>query len=225
MENKLTCDFCDKTFKREANFIKHRCEAMKRYDIFKTPTGKLAYLSFNQWRKCSGYPSVTVETFTGSRYFNAFTKFAEFLKSHKIPDIIGYVELMVKKRLMPFHWSDGDVYEFYLENFDNEYTVDQKLNISIETLYEIARRFDCEVSEVFDHIKPIEILRYVTSRKLSPWLLLPSKKFMEFMTYSTNKEERLLFSSLIKVQQWKEYFLENEEKVTEIKSINKELGI
>jgi len=225
MENKLVCDFCDKQFKREVNYLKHKCEQMKRYDLFKKPIGMIAYLTFNQWRKIQNYPSVNVETFTSSRYFNAFIKFAEFSRQQQIPDKIGYISLMVKKGLLPFHWSDADVYDYYLETFDAEYTVDNKIDISIETLQELAHTSKCELNEVFNNITPITVLKYITARKLSPWLLLPSKKFMDFMTYKTNKEERLLFSTLIDVSLWKKHFVENPEKVNEIKNINKQLGI
>lgn len=225
MENKLVCDFCDKQFKREVNYLKHKCEKMKRYDLFKKPTGMIAYLTFNQWRKIQVYPSVNVETFTSSRYFHAFIKFAEFSRHQQIPDKIGYISLMVKKGLLPFYWSDPDVYDFYIETFDKEYTVDNKIDISIETLQELSRDANCKLDNIFNNITPITILKYITARRLSPWLLLPSNKFMDFMRYKTNKEERLLFSAFIDVSQWKNYFIDNPEKVQEIKNINKQLGI
>jgi phage FluMu protein Com len=225
MDKNLTCDFCNKVFKREVNFLKHKCEKMKRYDLFKKPVGHLAYLTFNQWRKICGYPSVTVDTFTTSRYFNAFVKFAEFSRTLFLPDKIGYIELMVKKTLMPFDWCDPEVYDYYIANFDKEYTVDDKVDMSIETIKEISQKYQCETSEIFEKVTPMEILRYITARKLSPWLLLPSRKFMEFMTYKTNKEDRLLFNSFIDVSTWKEYFLGNPDKVAEIKDINRQLGI
>lgn len=225
MDKNLICDFCDKKFVREANFVKHKCEKMKRHELFKKPIGHLAYLIFNQWRKICGYPSVTVDTFTASKYFNAFIKFAEYSNSMAIPDKIGYIELMVKKTLMPFDWCDNDVYDYYITNFDKEYSIDQKVDLSIETMVDISEKNDCEVSEIFKHVTPIQVIKYVTSRKLSPWLLLPSKKFMDFMTYNTTAEERLLFTSFINVGEWKKYFIANPEKVTEIKNINRQLGI
>jgi hypothetical protein len=225
MSNNLVCDFCEKHFKREANYVKHKCEKMKRYELFKTPLGHLAYLTFNQWRKISNYPSVTVETFVKSKYYNAFMKFAEFLRTQNIPDKIGYIELMVEKTLLPFNWCDYDVYDYYIQNFDAQYTIDAKVDLSIETLKDISEKYDCTIPEIFDKIKPIQVLKYITSRKLSPWLLLPSKKFMEFMIHGTSKEERLLFSSFVDVTQWKTYFLANPDKVTEIKNINRQLGI
>lgn len=225
MENKLVCDFCDKQFKREVNYLKHKCEQMKRYDLFKKPSGMVAYLTFNQWRKIQSYPSVNVETFTASRYFNAFIKFAEFSKQQQIPDKIGYISLMVKRGLLPFHWSDHDVYDFYLETFDKEYTVDNKIDITIETLRDLSRDAGCEIKDVFDNVTPITILKYITARRLSPWLLLVSEKFMRFMLLKTNKEERLLFNTFIDVPHWKQHFIDNPDKVQEIKNINKQLGI
>jgi phage FluMu protein Com len=225
MEKNLVCDFCGKTFKREANYLKHKCEKMKRYDLFAKPIGHIAYLTFNQWRKISNRPSVTVENFTSSRYFNAFVEFSKFCKSQSIPDKIGYIELMVKKDLLPFNWCDYDVYDYYIENFDKEYPIDSKIDLSIETIRDISLQYECETSEVFEKVSPIQVIRYVTSRKLSPWLLLTSKKFMDFMILKTNREERVLFSQIIDVTVWKQHLINNAEKVHEIKNINRELGI
>lgn len=225
MEKNLVCDFCGKSFKRETNFLKHKCEKMKRIDLFNKPIGHIAYLIFNQWRKISGYAPVTVDTFASSRYFKACVEFAKFSKSQSIPDKIGYIELMHKKGLLPFNWCDYDVYDYYIDNFDKEYTIDQKVDLSIETIREMSQTFECETGSVFEKATPIQVIRYITSRKLSPWLLLPSKKFMDFMTYKTNREERLLFNSFIDVAVWKKHLTDNPDKVHEIKSINRELGI
>jgi len=225
MDKNLTCDFCGKNFKRESFYLKHKCEQMRRYDLFKKPIGHLAYLIFNQWRKICGYPSVTVDIFSKSRYFNAFVNFAEFCRKQSIPDKISYIELMVEKKLQPFNWCDIDVYDYYIAHFDREIDVDEKVNLSIETLKDLADKHECNISEVFDKITPIQILRLITARKLSPWLLLPSKKFMDFMIYKTNKEERLLFNTFINVEEWKKYFLENPDKVLEIKDINRKMGL
>lgn len=223
--NELICKFCNKQFKREINYIKHHCEKMKRYDLFKTSIGLVAYIAFNQWRKIQKYPSVNVDVFTNSRYFNAFIKFAKFSRIQQIPDIVGYISLMVDKQLLPFYWSDFDVYDCYIQNFDNEYSVDSKIDISIETLHELSKQLNCQLSDVFNHVTPIQILRGITSRKISPWLLLPSKKFMNFIMYRSNKEERLLFNSFVDVAIWKQHFLENPKKLLEIKNINLQLGI
>jgi phage FluMu protein Com len=225
MDKILKCDFCDKVFKRENNYLKHKCEKMKRYDIFKTPVGHLAYLTFNQWRKISGHPPITVEVFTKSRYFNAFVKFAEFARSRAIPDKIGYIALMVEKQLLPFNWCDYEVYDYFIKTFDTEYSIDQKVDLSVETIVDIARKYECETAQIFENIQPLQVLKYITSRKLSPWLLLASNKFIEFMMYKTDKEQRMLFNQFVNVSEWKKYFMENPDKVTEIKNINQQLGI
>lgn len=225
MDNKLVCTFCDKSFVREVNYMKHKCEKMKRIALFSTPVGHLSYIIFNQWRRASKYPSVIVDTFIASKYYNTFYKFAEFSRYMKIPDNMGYIEFMVEKGLSPYFWDDSEVYQTFIKNFDEERTIDEKVNISIETLVELAKKYDCDVSDIFSNVGPIQVMQFINSRKLSPWLLLCSKKFMMMITYYSTKEQQILLNATINVVAWKGYFLKNPEKVTEIKNINRELGI
>ncbi len=221
----MVCDFCHKNFKRECYYLNHKCKFMERVELFKKPLGQTAYLIFNQWRKICKYPSVTVDTFVKSKYFNSFINYTKFTQQQSVPDKMGYIELMVEKGIMPYSWCDSDVYDFYIENFDNEYTIDQKIDVSITTLQELSRKHDCEIGKIFERISPIQVIKYITSRKLSPWLLLPSEKFMHFITYKTNKEERMLFRSFVNISVWKQHFIDNPEKLIEIKEINRQLGI
>lgn len=224
-KSELICDFCDKQFVRETNYLKHRCKMMKRYEIFETAVGHLAYLTYNQWRKISNLPPSPADVFIKSKYFESFKKFAKFCRSQSIPDKIGYIELMVEKKLFPFQWCDSDVYDFYLETFDKKYTIDQKIDISLQTFKEISAALDIEIKDIFENLTATDILKLITSRRLTPWLLLPSSKFMEFMTYRTTKEERFLFNVFIDVKKWKKYFAEHPDKVAYIKKILKELNL
>lgn len=225
MENSLTCEFCDKIFVREKNYLKHKCEKMRRYDLFNTVDGQLAFLAFNNWRKFKKYPPVPVEVFANSRYFNAFNRFAEYSRQQSIPDKIGYIKLMADKDIPPFYWTDYDVYDVFVKTFDESYPVDKKIEISIETLREISERYECALSDVFNNIPPIDLLKLITSRRISPWLLLPSKKFKTFLLCNTTGEERMLFNTFIDISKWKKDFEKNPDLVTMIKQLNDKLGI
>jgi hypothetical protein len=225
MENNLTCEFCNKQFVREKNYLKHKCEIMKRYSLFDTVDGQMAFLAFNGWRRFKKYPPIDIEKFVASRYFKAFHRFAEYSRTQSIPDRMGYIYLMVVKDIPPFFWCDYDIYDMYVKDFDESYTVDKKIEISIETLTEIAERYECSLSDVFNKIPPIDLLKLVTSRRLTPWLLLPSNKFKEFLLFHTTTEEKMLFNTFIDVKRWKKDFEKNPQLVSTIKELNSKLGI
>lgn len=225
MENNLTCEFCNKQFVREQNYLKHKCEKMKRYALFNTIDGQLAFLAFNNWRKFKTYHPVDVEIFANSRYFKAFVRFAEYSRSQSIPDKFGYIKLMAEKNISPFYWCDYDVYDTYVKTFDECYPVDKKIEISIDTLKELSERYGCNLSDIFGNIPPIDLLKLVTARRISPWILLPSTKFKSFLLHNTTSEERMLFNTFIDITKWKKDFAKNPEILSMIKELNTKLGI
>lgn len=225
MENNLTCAFCEKQFVREKNYLKHKCETMKRYELFDTVDGQFAYIAFNNWRKMKKFAPVSVEIFASSRYFNSFIRFAEYSRTQSIPDRIGYIKIMTEKDLLPFFWCDYDVYDFFIKQFDESCPVDKKIEISIDTLEELAERYECSVPELFGKISAIELLKLVTARRLTPWLLLPSQKFKYFLLHLATSEERMLFNSFVDFPKWKQQFDANPELVNTIRALNTQLGI
>lgn len=224
MTNDLYCEFCNKNFVREKNYLKHKCETMKRYELFNTMDGQFAFLAFNTWRKFKNYPPIKVETFATSRYFKSFINFAVYSNKQAIPDRIGFIKLMVEKDLQPFYWCDYDVYDMFLKNFDETYSIDEKIDISLTTLKDWAENHECPINEIYTKIHAIEIIKMITARQLSPCILLPSKKFKHYFMNITD-EERTLFSSFVDVPKWKHLFHNQPLVLDTIKKIHQYMDI
>jgi hypothetical protein len=198
---------------------------MKRYDLFNTMDGQFAFIAFNNWRRFKKLPSVKVDVFTTSRYFNSFIRFAEYSRTQAIPDKIGFIRMMSEINLSPFFWCDYDVYDTYVKRFDESYPIDKKIEISIDTLTEIAETYNCPLADVFSNIPMIEVIKLITSRRLSPWLLLPSPKFKIFLMTRTTAEEQMLFSNFVDITKWRKEFEKNPELLLIVKQLNIKLGI
>lgn len=224
MDKSLVCIFCDKHFKYENNYLKHKCKQMERHAVLGTNEGLLAYLLFNQWRTISNYPPVEVDTFAKSRYFNSMVSFVNFIKTKGVPDRIGYIEWLVSKNLLPHAWTDYDVYDAYLAYFDG-LSVDSKIEASLKTIHELCDKHECKPSDLFNILTPLQFIRLITKRKLSPWLMLLSSQFLEFVMYRVTKSDRVLFKQYLDPKIWSVYFTENPEEVTKIKKITRDLGI
>jgi hypothetical protein len=198
---------------------------MKRYELFDTVDGQFALYAFNKWRLFKKLPPAKIDVFTSSRYFKAFIRFAEYSRTQSIPDNLGFIRMMVEKGLSPFFWCDYDVYDSYVQRFDESYTIDMKVQISIDTLTEISETYQCTMGEVFDNIPLIDILKLITTRRLSPWLLLPSQKFKMLLMNRTSQEEQMLFSKFVDITKWRKEFEKNPDVLSTIKQLNATLGI
>jgi len=99
------------------------------------------------------------------------------------------------------------------------------VDISIDTLFDLADDYGVPVSDIFNVVKPNEIIILIQRRKLSPWLLLKSKKFVDFYANATAADEKIIMKTLVKFQFWHAKFLKHKKEVEQIKTIVSELNL
>jgi hypothetical protein len=219
------CPHCCKKLTTEARLAKHNCEEKKRYDYLQTMKGKSAFYCYKAWMNFQGRQVKDQDTFMNSKYFNSFVEFVKFCNRVGVPDRKHYVEFMVDKGLMPTHWVMPDVYEEYIRHFDVSKTPKQMAEITMSTIFDLSEIFECEPGEVFEHMTSADIMRLVTARKLSPWLLLFSQGFMNHIRTDTTPEQRILINTVISHKMWRNRFNEDPESVALMRSIVEEFKI
>lgn len=220
------CSYCEKIFKSEARFLKHHCKEKDKAEKLNSITGKRAFSIYQKWmRKKFKTSAISQETFKNSKYFNAFYKFAIFVKKANIPDIDSYINLMDKMRVDPVNWTNDIAYSKYIEHISRVLTPKEMVKITIKTIFDIAEAADVDVSEVFDVLYPNEVIHFIQQRKLSPWFLLNSKKFANFYANKTNKEEKKILERLMNPDFWIERFKNHENEVKNIKRYVAEMGL
>lgn len=221
------CDFCDKEFVKAVTYESHYCEKMKRIDFLKTNLGKISFLYYNEWLKMyKGATNITHDSFLNSRYFTSFIKFIKFSNRMLLPNKIAFMKYMISLNMLPIHWCLDEVYVKYIENLDSAYTPIEQVAETTKTLYELASIFECDIGDVFNHIQPVECIQLIKSRKLTPWLLLLSKKFHNYLSITISREQRNIISqTVINPSLWKKKFSNNLEYVTELKKIVQDLNL
>jgi hypothetical protein len=204
----LHCNFCNKNFRSEKRYVAHQCEEFKTNAIFTTLEGKAAFIYYNEWKKAMNLPESSTQTFIRSRFYSAFLKFAKFAMIKMLPDKNDYIKFMVSKIIPPVFWYDEDFYNLYISDFEKK-TLEYKIKISLLTLEEISLILDCDIRDIYLNLRPVELIRLIVNKKISPWLLVPSKKFHNFIKDRCNNEELILLSSILKLSTWKKVISEN----------------
>lgn len=217
------CEYCFKKLTTQARLDKHNCEAKKRADYMATNKGKSAFYCYEMWNSLRGFKVNGVETFMDSKYFKSIERFIKFCNSTGIPDRKHYIEYMISKEVMPFNWTNPEIYDEYIQHFDNTKTPEEMARISMDTLFDLADLFDCEINEVLSHMYASDLMKLVVARKLSPWILLPSKSFKNYMRTEVTAEQTVLINSTINYDIWGRKFRENPEAVQQMKEIVKEM--
>lgn len=219
------CNFCGHKFVYEERFLKHRCKQMIRSEEFQTPIGQAAWLFYQEWMKVHRRRVPKSSAFLHSKFYSAFIQFATFVKSVHLPDPNTFIRVMRDKDISPVLWKHDKVYALYLEFLDRNGNPNKQAEITIQTLFDLADENDCNVSELFDVLTPNEIIQLLRQRRLSPWILLNSKKFLNFYINDAKPEERIIIESIIRPQYWTEKFQKHPNDQALMKKFVSELNL
>ena len=219
------CEHCLKTFKTERAFMNHDCLPKQKYELSKTVEGQAAYNIYVEWMQSYNRKAPDMETFLSSRYFNTFISFVRFLKFIGLSNNYKtYMNMMIKRDISPMLWERSECYQLYLDALDKEVHPMKNVEISIDTLLKCSEVLEINVGDVFTKMKFTELFHFIQTRKLSPWLLLCSKKFKQFLS-KLDQNEYTELMRLIVPEIWAERLANNRDVVEEIKLVVKELEL
>ncbi len=211
-------------FVYEDRLLRHRCKQMIRKEEMETPIGQAAWFHYQAWMRAQRHLIPHAKAFLHSKYYQPFMRFARFAKQVRIPDPDLYITQMVELDMQPMLWTDDRVYAAFLEYMDRKVPANRHAQLTINTLFDYAAALGCDVSDVFDHIDSNECIQLIRQRKLSPWLLLNSGKFFQFLR-NLSKDQRIVLDTIIRPKYWAEKLNENPETVDLMKNFVKELGL
>ncbi len=178
-----TCELCEHAFASEKTFMKHRCRGRERLDELQGQIGQAAYALYAEWMRASKRSVPPIETFAHSLLYTSFVKFARHVQRVQMPNTTGFVRTMIEHgNIQPSLWCRDNVYAMYLRGYDEIVPPEQQYLSSLELLHVLATEHGVPVGGLFDALGVGIVLDLVQRRKLSPWLLISSHRFREFMS-------------------------------------------
>lgn len=224
-EHHYECSFCHSKFVQESRYLKHHCKEMKRDEEFRTPNGQAAWLFYQKWMKAYRRMIPNPESYLKSRYYQAFARFAKLTKTLHFPDVDAFIRLMKENDISPTIWNNDQVYAMYIEYLDRRTTPLQQARTTIDTLFSVSEKLECDIGDIFDNIHANEIITLLRERRISPWILLFSKKFMVILQHRASPEQRIIIESIVRPQYWTKKFNNHPEEVQLMKKYVEELNI
>ena len=219
------CKYCLKNFTREIYLKKHECEPMRRHQMLKTNRGISAYNSYAEWIKCKGYRAATHDSFIESKFFKPFMRFAKFSQKVALPGKDKFIEYMAELDVEPKDWCKPIIYEHYISEHENLFTPDEQAGLTVDTVFELSRIFECETGEVFQYIEPSSLIQIIQAKKMSPWVLLCSKKFGWFVKNEMTREQKVLMERYMDPDKWARKFRDNPELQSKMQTYARALEI
>lgn len=219
------CHFCHKRFKFEDRFIKHKCKAMLRDENLRTPIGQAAWQFYQDWMRIQRKRVLNEKTFLKSNYYESFNRFAEHVKKLNLPNPQSFMKLMVDKDFPPTMWTRDETYVIYMEHLDRAAPPREHAQITVDTIVRLCDILECEPGDIFSELSVNEVIELIKERKLSPWILLNSTKFMLFFRDRTNPEQKIVLESLVRYNYWKPRFDQKPEAQKMMKDIVREMNL
>jgi hypothetical protein len=136
-----------------------------------------------------------------------------------------FIWLMKEKDLQPTIWTNDEVYSIYIEFLDRKTTALEQAKLSVDTLLDIADKRSIDVENIFDTLTPNEVIHFIRTRQLSPWVLLCSKKFKLMFRDKATPEQRVVIETIIRPDYWSEKFENSPKELEVIKQLVRELNI
>ena len=219
------CQHCSKKLLRKDAFDKHLCEPMRRLALCKTKKGNSAFNDYKYWLNLKKRTVTEFSTFMNSKFFNAFIDFQDFCSSKGIPDKKLFIQQMVDLDMSPFIWKTDLIYEKYIAYYDVIKTPMEMATTTFSTLSKLANILECDIGDALEHLLPSEISKLIFERRLSPWVLLLSKKFMHYLHMLTDQTQYIMITSVIDPDEWHKKFKTKPKTVEKIKSLITEFNL
>ena len=178
---KWTCHFCEHDFASERTFMNHHCKERERLEELRGPVGQAAYSYYGEWMKLKKRSVPVIETFASSTLYSTFIKFAKWSVKVKLPNTSGFIRTMVETDVQPTLWCRDNVYALYLQGYDVVVPPTKQFVESYDTIMALAKEHECAPQSVFNIIGVDEVLNLLQKRRLSPWFLVTSEVFRDYL--------------------------------------------
>jgi hypothetical protein len=224
-ERDFVCKYCHRVFQRERAYLEHKCKQMKHQEELQTPNGQAAWQYYQMWFRTMKKMPPRADAFLTSKYFRTFMNIASFFKRVNLPKPEKFIWLMVEKNFPPTMWMLDDAYALYIEFLEYKTAPLEQVQISIDTLFRLAEEEEVDVADIFNKMHPNDLIQLIRSRRVSPWLLLLSKKFRQYYIDRVTPEQRIILETLIRPDSWASRFEKHKDTVINIKQCIQELNL
>lgn len=219
------CEFCNRSFRKETTMIKHLCESKRRYQDKDLPGNRIAFQCWIEfYKKNTGTKKPkTYLDFTKSAYYTAFVKFGNYCIDVKCLNVNRYMDYLLNNKVSIDNWCSDTSYTRYLVEYIRLEDPLDAVARSIETTIEDSQKENIQSKDYLRYGNKNKICHYVTTGKISPWMLYQSESGIKFLE-TLNEYETKYIIDYIDPEKWAVKFKRDSKTVNEIKELLKKAG-
>jgi hypothetical protein len=224
LENKHTCEFCNKSFSREKTLVVHVCEKKRRALAKDEVAVKTSFYAYSRFLELNKKEKQTYDQFCQSNFYNAFVKFGTYIHAIKAIDPEQFIDYVLKSGIKLDNWAKDSTYKKYVIELIKKEPVEKAIERNIALLNKWAEDNDESWRNFFKVITPALATNLIIVGRISPWLLYNCDT-AHFLFDRMTPEQMKLIDEYIDPKFWNIKFKTNLTDVNFIRSVLTEAGI
>jgi hypothetical protein len=222
IENK--CEYCSRTFVRQNTLFKHLCEQKRRWNERDNIANRIAYGAWRQYYESyhSNKKKLEYRDFINNNYYSAFLKFGSYCVNIDAINPSAFAIYLFKHRISIDNWaSDRSYTQYLIEYLKNENCMDA-VKRSIKNMLDLADNENIQLCDFFKYVNANKICYYITTGKISPWMLYHSSSGKQFLS-NLNDDQTAMIFEYIHPERWNIKFKRDTESVREVSELIKNI--
>jgi hypothetical protein len=168
----ITCEYCKQEFKTERTAAVHMCDKKRRWMQKDMPEAIAGFEAFDLFYRLGMQSKPkTFDDFVNSQYYSAFVKFGGYCINTRVIDSESYTRWLIRNQAKIKDWPTDRMYELFVREHLKKETVERALERFIEYASELAY-----FNTFWEDASGYMIADWVETGKISPWLLICSKR-------------------------------------------------
>ena len=179
-----TCQYCKKSFMKEASLAVHSCEPRRRRqekDEAGVRLGFQAYIKFYELTQGSAKLK-TFDDFADSPYYRAFVKFGRYCVDIRAINPARFVEWVLKQNKKLDHWAKDSVYTEYLQDYLKVENVNDALARAMEFGLDWAEKHGHPAEDCLRYGNSNTMVYAVSTGRISPWIIYNCESGQKFLS-------------------------------------------
>jgi hypothetical protein len=221
--NDLTCQFCKKQYINEVSFFNHVCEKKRRHIEKDEKHVKIAFICFKHYctktNRLNKYQP-SYDDFIDSSLYKEFISFGKHLININVSNHLGFVDFLIKMQTPLKKWSSVSTYEIYMRELNKNETPLQALERNILVMQQWSINTGEDWTEFFKKISTQTAVLWIKSGKISPWLLFSASSASDLLS-RMNQEQLEIVNNTVDAGFWELKIKRHQE---DMKYIQKELS-